>query len=324
MEVNFKQTLFSIDSRNKKCNDCGDEGVKFVSVNNGITLCELCAGIHKNFGNQISYLRSLDDPFDDYLISFFIYGGNKKFKKTLRQMGVNLDVKKGQLYRTYGVDFYRRNLKSIARGNSHLDKDYEDPNVVMKDCSNSFPEFENYNVKSGFDPTQIVDGKNVFDNNNNINELNELNLGIDLNYNNFGDNVINDPIGGGEFNSDLNNNEIELNPEKKIESVKNEPEPPKEDEGAAAATAGENIAKKAKNEDEDEDSVDRKIKKLMNISVKGMKQLGKYMKKNGIKGYDLAKKYGKITYKNTTKYVKEHVKYLNKNDSANKEDNKNQ
>ena len=33
-------------------------------------------------------------------------------------MGVNLDQKKGNLYRTYGVDFYRRNLKSIVKGNS--------------------------------------------------------------------------------------------------------------------------------------------------------------------------------------------------------------
>ena len=83
MEISFKQTIFSLDSKNKKCNDCGDEDVKFVSINNGITLCELCAEIHKNLGNQISYLRSIDDEFDDYLMNFFIYGGNKKFRRTL-------------------------------------------------------------------------------------------------------------------------------------------------------------------------------------------------------------------------------------------------
>ena len=67
MEINFKQTLFSLESRNRKCNDCADDDVKYVSVNNGITLCELCSQIHKNFGNQISYIRSIDDEFDDYL-----------------------------------------------------------------------------------------------------------------------------------------------------------------------------------------------------------------------------------------------------------------
>ncbi len=163
MEINFKQTLFSLESRNRKCNDCGDDGVKYVSVNNGITLCELCAQIHKNFGNQISYLKSIDEEFDDYLMGFFIYGGNKKFRRTLKQMGVNLDVKKGHLYRTYGVDFYRRNLKSLVKGNSHLDKDYDNPNEVMKNDSNSFPEFNNY----------IVHGNN--NNNNNINNQNNNN-----------------------------------------------------------------------------------------------------------------------------------------------------
>ena len=318
MEVNFKEKLFSLDSRNKRCNDCGDENVKYVSVNNGITLCELCAQIHKNFGNQISYIRSLDEPFDDFLISFFIYGGNRKFRKTLKQMGVNLDVKKGQLYRTYGVDFYRRNLKSISKGNSQLDKDYENPNEVMKIASNSFPEFENYIIKSSFDPTQIIEG-NVLTKNN-MNELNDLNLGIDLNYNDLGGgNVINDPIENNGFNNyDLNNNDIELNPEKKIESVQNEPapEPEKNPEG------GQGVPQKkvSVEGDDDEDSVERRVKKLMKLSVKGAKVLGKFMKKSGIKGYGLAKKYGKITYKNTTNYVKEHVPYLNKN-KDNKEKN---
>ena len=322
MEVNFKEKLFSLDSRNKRCNDCGDENVKYVSVNNGITLCELCAQIHKNFGNQISYIRSLDEPFDDFLISFFIYGGNRKFRKTLKQMGVNLDVKKGQLYRTYGVDFYRRNLKSISKGNSQLDKDYENPNEVMKIDSNSFPEFENYIIKSSFDPTQIIEGNAL--SKNNINELNDLNLDINLNYNDLGgENIINDPIENNGFNYDLNNNDIELNPEKKIESVKNEPapEPEKKPEG------GDGVPQKKVNveEDDDEDSVERRVKKLMKLSAKGAKFLGKFVKKSGIKGYGLAKKYGKITYKNTTKYVKDHVPYLNKNkDKKDGKDSQNQ
>ena len=40
MEISCKQTIFSLDSKNKKCNDCGEPDVKFVSVNNGITLCD--------------------------------------------------------------------------------------------------------------------------------------------------------------------------------------------------------------------------------------------------------------------------------------------
>ena len=330
MEINFKQTLFSLESRNRKCNDCADDDVKYVSVNNGITLCELCSQIHKNFGNQISYIRSIDDEFDDYLMGFFIYGGNKKFRKTLKQMGVNLDQKKGNLYRTYGVDFYRRNLKSIVKGNSHLDKDFENPNEVMKNDSNSFPEFENYiiNQNNNIYPNQNFNSNNINNNNlNEINELNNLNLNIDLDYNsNFGSNIINNPMDNELNTPNLNNNnDIQINQDKKIESIQSQPENKKEEEKKNDEKNNTNTVKV--DDDEDEDSADRRIKKIMSLSVKGVKKLGNLMKKGGIKGYGLAKKYGKATVKMTKKYVKENVSYFNKNKYSNsnvKENDKNQ
>ena len=301
MEISFKQTIFSLDSKNKKCNDCGDDDVKFVSINNGITLCELCAQIHKNFGNQISYIRSIEDEFDDYLMNFFIYGGNKKFRRTLRNMGVNLDAKKGNLYRTFGVDYYRRNLKSIVKGNSQLDKDFDNPNEVMKIDSNAFPEFENYII-------------NTYNNNiqPNINILN--NIEIDLGGNaNFNSNVINNPIENINKNNDTNNDNIKIAQENKIESIKNEPENQQESE----------------NKEGNNDNID--IKKVMNYSLKNMKIFGNFMKKEGIKGYGLDKKYegiltqkSKPTINNMTKYVKNHVPYFNKNkDNESTESNEN-
>ena len=326
MEINFKQTLFSLESRNRKCNDCADDDVKYVSINNGITLCELCAQIHKNFGNQISYIRSIDDEFDDYLMGFFIYGGNKKFRRTLKHMGVNLDQKKGNLYRTYGVDFYRRNLKSIVKGNSQLDKDYENPNEVMKNDSHSFPEFENYiiNQNNNIYPNQNLNGNNINNNNiNEINELNNLNLDIDLDCNsNFGANVINNPM-ENDLNAPNLNNDIQINPvkDKKIESVQSQPEKQNEEE---KKNCSDNNTNKVKVDDDDEDSADRRIRKLMNLSVKGVKKLGSLMKKGGITGYGLAKKYGKATVKMTKKYVKENFNKNKGNNSNVKDDNNNQ
>ena len=328
MEINFKQTIFSLESRNRKCNDCADDDVKYVSINNGITLCELCAQIHKNFGNQISYIRSIDNEFDDYLMGFFIYGGNKKFRKTLKKMGVDLDQKKGNLYRTYGVDFYRRNLKSIVKGNSQLDKDYDNPNEVMKNDSHSFPEFENYiiNQNNNIYPNNL-NGNNINNNINDINELNNLNLDIDLDLNsNFGGNVINNPMENDLNTHNLNNNDIQINPiqDKKIESIQSQPEKQNEEE---KKSGNDNNANKVKVDDDDEDSADKRIRKIMNLSVKGVKKLGTLMKKGGIKGYGLAKKYGKATVKMTKKYVKENVSYFNKDKDGNsnvKGDNNNQ
>ena len=303
MEISFKQTIFSLDSKNKKCNDCGDDEVKFVSVNNGITLCELCAQIHQNFGYHISFIRSIDDEFDDYLMNFFIYGGNKKFRRKLREMGVNLDVKKAKLYRTFGADYYRRNLKAIVKGNSQIDKDFDNANEVMQIESNAFPEFENYIINS-------------YNNNQpNLSILN--NLQIDLGTNaNFESNIVNNPL--------ENMNNIPIAQENKIESIKNEPDNKQQEqnEQKESANGEENI----------------NIKKVMDYSLKGAKRFGSFVKTNGIKGFGLMKKYGGIlaqkskpTIQNATNYVKVHVPYFNKNKNNSsdntekeKEDEKNQ
>ena len=301
MELNFKQTLFSLDKKNSSCNDCGEPDVKYVSINNGITLCELCAQIHKNFGYEISFIRSIEDQFDDYLVGFFIYGGNKKFRKKLRSLGVNLDQKKGNLYRTFGADYYRRDLKSIVKGNSHLDIDFEKANEVMKEETNNFPEFANYIVNSNNHKEQMMQVNN--------NELGGLNLNIDLIFNkienenndnnNIDLNLMNNPIDNDFNNANQNNmNEIKINNEdKKIESVENKPEKKIEN--------NKNKDKKVDvNKEEDDGSAERKVKKAVKLSIIGLKKLGKFMKKSGIKGYDLAKKYGKATAKVASEYYK--------------------
>ena len=308
MELNFKQTLFSLDKKNSSCNDCGDADVKYVSVNNGITLCELCAQIHKNFGYEISFIRSIEDQFDDYLVGFFIYGGNKKFRKKMRNMGVDLDQKKGNLYRTFGADYYRRNLKSVVKGNSQLDIDFEKANDVMKDETNNFPEFANYVINSNYDKRLMVEGSNN-------NEFGGLDLNIDLGFNNINKendidldlNVINNPLDNNNINNNENNiNDIQINTaEKKIKSVENKP-PENEQTENKIEDKKVDVDKK-----EDGDSAERRVKRAMQLSYIGIKKLGNFMKKSGIKGYDLAKKYGKATAKVASEYVKNNFQKKN-------------
>ena len=311
MELNFKQTLFSLDKKNSTCNDCGDSEVKYVSINNGITLCELCAQIHKNFGYEISFIRNIDDQFDEYLVNYFIYGGNKKFRKKLRSMGVNLDQKKGNLYRTYGADYYRRNLKSIVKGNSILDIDFQNANEVMKNETNNFPEFANYILNANYENKQ--NNYNLGENNLN-NELGGLNLNIDLGFNNI-NNENNEELNDINIQSDIdinnnnnnkNSNNIQINnAQKNFESVENKPEAP-------PTSQEENKSQNSKTEDkkievdnkEDNDSAERKVKKAVKLSIIGLKKLGNFMKKSGIKTYDLAKKYGKASAKVASEYVK--------------------
>ena len=193
-------------------------------------------------------------------------------------MGVNLDAKKAHLYKTFGADYYRRNLKSIVKGNSELEKDFNNPNEVMQIESNAFPEFENYVINSY--------------NKNHINTSLLNNFPIDLGANsNYVGNTVNNQ----------NNNNINIVQENKIESVKNE------EQNKEGNNANENMD----------------MKKVMDYSIQGMKKFGNFMKKGGIKGFGLMKKYGNIIAKKSMpaiqgakKFVKDHVPNFN-----NKKDN---
>ena len=230
-------------------------------------------------------------------------------------MGVDLDQKKGNLYRTYGADYYRRNLKSIVKGNSQLDIDCLNANEVMKNETNNFPEFANYIVNANYDYKQNnnIEGGNTINN-----ELGGLNLNIDLGFNNINNE------NNMDMNFDMNNqndidinnngnniNEIQINStEKKIESIENKPEAPPSQNDNKANNDKKEDKKVEVEQKQDDDSAERRIKNAVKLSVIGLKKLGKFMKKTGIKGYDLAKKYGKASAKVATEYVK---KNLNKN-----------
>ena len=202
MEISFKHTLFSIEPRNKRCVDCGDTNVTYVSVNNGVTICELCSQIHRQLGPKISILHKIDEDIDDDSMNYFIYGGNKRFKKTLKKLGVDLDMQRTKLYKTYGVDYYRKYLKSKVKGVENTEKKPDNPNDIM--------EIEE-------DKNEIID-KEIEDHNNNEDNINikfnedkngDKNIKTFLNINNNAGNKINveDINNNGESHIQLNYNE---------------------------------------------------------------------------------------------------------------------
>ena len=228
-------------------------------------------------------------------------------------MGVDLDQKKGNVYRTFGADYYRRNLKALVKGNSQLDIDFENANEVMKTETNNFPEFANYIVNSNGD----------YRLNNNIgdNAFGGLNLNIDLGFNNNINNENNLGIDNIDINNNLDNdlnnnngnniNEIKINNEdKKLESVENKPEAPPTSQPSNNEKTGDK--KVDVNNKEDDDSAERRVKNAVKLSIIGLKKLGKFMKKSGIKGYDLAKKYCKASVKVASDYVKNNFQKKNK------------
>ena len=72
------------------------------------------------FRTAISYVKSVDSEWDDYLLSYILLGGNTLFINSLEKMKVNPELSVEEKYRTYALDYYRRNLKNKVMNGSEI------------------------------------------------------------------------------------------------------------------------------------------------------------------------------------------------------------
>ena len=149
MELKNKNLIYKIDEENYHCIDCGNSPSNFISINNGVTLCNECAKIHKKFGNNISYVLNINDELDEYLFNFIVFGSNSKFKKFLENENVDKNLNSKKKYKINAVVFYRKNLKNKVEGKKLEEKFYENPNDVDENIeeNDEYPEFNDYIIK---------------------------------------------------------------------------------------------------------------------------------------------------------------------------------
>ena len=141
--------IYSIDEQNKLCVDCGSENPTKVSINNGILICENCAKEHELLGSSISYLKNINDDYDEFLINFIVLGSNTKFKRFLTNEKVDLNLPIKDKYKTQAVNYYRKNLKAKVEGKDEIKKEYQDPNEILNDLDDDYPEFnKKYVIKN--------------------------------------------------------------------------------------------------------------------------------------------------------------------------------
>ena len=142
-----KNLIYKIDDANYNCVDCGKEKTSYISINNGVTLCESCSKIHKKFGNEISYVLNINDELDEYLFNFIVFGSNTKFKRFLEEEKVDKDLSIKKKYKINAVVFYRKNLKNKIEGKKFEKKNYSNPNEISNRNNNEYPEFNEYNIE---------------------------------------------------------------------------------------------------------------------------------------------------------------------------------
>lgn len=110
--------IFSSDNENKMCFDCQKPYPQFTSINNGIFICEDCSLIHKTLSSNISFVKSIKDEWDEYLLSFMSRGGNRRLRLLMQNYDLIFGADIAFKYKTNAVEYYRQ----VVNMNFILDK----------------------------------------------------------------------------------------------------------------------------------------------------------------------------------------------------------
>ena len=114
---------------NDKCHDCASADNMWASINMGILLCIDCAGRHRRFGVNVSFVRSLHmDSWSDQQLEMIRQGGNRRLQdyfnhcsKGAKAINGTVDTKALEaFYTSDDAERYRLNLKK--RVNRKLDR----------------------------------------------------------------------------------------------------------------------------------------------------------------------------------------------------------
>ena len=136
-EEEKRNLIIEIDEENNICVDCEKKYPTKISINNGVIICEDCAKKHELLGNSISFIKDIEDDFDEYLLNFIVLGSNSKFKRFLITEEIDQTLPIEKKYLTKACYFYRKNLKRKVLGKDiEIKKDYENPNEIVEDGDN--------------------------------------------------------------------------------------------------------------------------------------------------------------------------------------------
>lgn len=113
-------TLLS-EPANNSCFDCGQSPASWASVNNSIYLCLNCAGNHRSFGVNVSYIRSITiDTWNEAQIRHMKVGGNKRLSDLLAVYEVPKNILPEILYTTKLLEYHRGMIKSDVNNTPQL------------------------------------------------------------------------------------------------------------------------------------------------------------------------------------------------------------
>ena len=106
------------DKMNEICFDCGAEKPIFISINNGIFLCDQCATVHMSFPQGISIIENNDlYSLSENELKYLSLGGNTRLNDFILDEFPKLEnYSQKLLYKTRGMDYYRKRLDYFVNG----------------------------------------------------------------------------------------------------------------------------------------------------------------------------------------------------------------
>ena len=106
------------DKMNSICFDCNDENPAFISINNGIFLCNQCATVHMSFQPGISTIENNDlYSLTENELNFLVKGGNTRLNDFILDEFPKLEnYSQKLLYKTRAMDYYRKRLDFFVNG----------------------------------------------------------------------------------------------------------------------------------------------------------------------------------------------------------------
>jgi len=131
-----------LDPLNRSCFECGGHVTHWVSANNAIYLCLSCAGIHRGFGPDISFVRSLKmDSWTPSQFEAMKKGGNAKLREyfTTHNISCHIADVMDAKYRTDEAHHYRDQLKTPGEpkpfpGSPSRQKQVESPIKIKEEA----------------------------------------------------------------------------------------------------------------------------------------------------------------------------------------------